>query len=61
MLYSWKIEFIRILIIKSLIINKSDYFTHKFNKTNLFLIVILSRVVEFHKSLVTKYKSRQLK
>ena len=61
MLYSWKIEFIRILIIKSLIINKSDYFTHKFNKINLFLIIILSGVVEFHKSLVTKYKSRQLK
>ena len=61
MLYSLKIIFIGILIIKLLIINKSDYFTNKFNKINLLLIFILSRVVEFHKSLVTKYKSRQLK
>ena len=61
MLYSWKIVFIEILIIKLLIINKSDYFTHKFNKIKLFLIFILSRVVEFHKSLVTRYKNRQLK
>ena len=61
MLYSWKIEFIRISIIKLLITHKKDYITHKINNINLFLILALSIVVEFHKSLATKYESRQLK
>ena len=56
MLYSWKIVFIRILIIKLLIIHKSNYFTHRINSINL--ILIFSSVVEFQKSLVIKYKSR---
>ena len=58
MLYSWKIEFIRILIIKLLITHKRDYFTHRINNINLFLILIFSNIVEFHKSLATKYKFR---
>ena len=61
MLYSWKIAFKWILIVKLLIINKSDYFTHKISNNNLFIILIFSSVVEFHKSLATKYRSRQLK
>ena len=48
MLYSWKIEFIRILIIKLLIIHKSDYITHRINNINLFLILVFTNVVEFH-------------
>ena len=58
MLYSWKIEFIRVLIIKLLITHKMDYFTHKIHNINLFLILIFTNVVELHKSLATEYKSR---
>ena len=53
MLYSWKIVFIRILIIKLLIIHNSNYFTHRINN----IILIFSSVVEFQKLLVIKYKS----
>ena len=58
MLYSWKIVLIRALLIKLLIIHKNDYYTHRINNINFFLILIFSNVVEFHKSLATKYKSR---
>ena len=56
MLYSWKIVFIRILIIKLLIIHKSNYFTHRIHNINLILILIFSNVVEFHKSLAIKIR-----
>ena len=54
MLYPWKIEFIRVLIIKLFLIHKSDYFTHRIHNINLFFILIFSNVVEFYKSLATK-------
>ena len=56
MLYPWKIKFIRVLIIKSHIIHKRDYFTQRIHNINLFLILIFSNVVEFHKSLTTKIR-----
>ena len=37
MLYSWKIVFIRILIIELLIIHKNDYYTHRIHNISLFL------------------------
>ena len=56
MLYPRKIEFIRVLIIKLLITHKRDYFKHRINSINLFLILIFSNVVEFHKSLAIKIR-----
>ena len=36
--------------------NKNDYFTYRINNINLFLILIFSNFVEFHKLLATKIR-----